>query len=330
MTAMDARLIDYADRIAEPDPKPTWRTLADIDDTPPGDMLLGMLEDGANVFNAPGGVGKGTSGAWMIRELQAIGMRPMIYDAENRPREWARRTSGLGADRSRVTYLQPKDLPTSLLGQPLWEIAPHLDKVNRASGSDLLFVDSIMPAVGVGEDRLKSDAQVPYLYVQALDALAIPSVSFSHPPKGQPDGDPFGSVAWVNAPRLTWQGTAAEGEGHRVRWRPRKRNERGFIGGVLLTFEYDGNRLVGATRADDDETTRDWLLEQLLHGPRTVPQMADALIEEMVEPPGAEAVKRTANRIDHALRRMAREGWVGKAGKAGRADLWAMAVRVQQ
>jgi hypothetical protein len=38
--------------------------------------------------------------------------------------------------------------------------------------------------------------------------------------------------------RLTWIGTRAEGDGHRVRWRPRKRNERGHIAGVLLTVGY--------------------------------------------------------------------------------------------
>lgn len=31
-----------------------------------------------------------------------------------------------------------------------------------------------MPASGMGEERLRSDAQVPYLYVAALDVLGIP------------------------------------------------------------------------------------------------------------------------------------------------------------
>ena len=207
-----------------PGPAPKWRTLADIDDAPPGDLLLGMIEpDGPNLCNAAGGTGKGSTGAWMIRELLAQGMRPMIFDAENRPKEWARRTSGLGVDRAEVVYLQPKDLPASIMGRPAWDMAPHLGRIAAAAGVDILFVVSILPAIGLGEERLKSDAQAPYLYVAALDALGIPSVSFSHPPKGQPDGDPFGSVAWVNAMRLTWQGTSGEGDGHSVRWRPRKR-----------------------------------------------------------------------------------------------------------
>jgi hypothetical protein len=307
------------------------RTLADIDDSPPAPLLLDMIEpDGPNLLNASGGVGKGMTAAWMIRELLGIGIKPMIYDVENRPREWARRCSGLGVDRRQVEYRQTRDLPTNLLGQPLWDIAPHLGRVAKASGSDLLIIDSVMPAVGVGEERLKSDGQAPYLYVGALDDLGIPSVSLSHPPKGQPDGDPFGSVAWVNAMRLTWQGTRAESYGHRVRWRPRKRNERGRIAGVLLSFGYDqADRLCDAVREDDDEVTRDWILGALLNRSRTVQEMSASMLEEMDEPPTPELVKRTENRLDHALRRMDREGWVGRAGKAGSANLWALAGKGQ-
>jgi len=317
-------LAAYVDLIEE---SPTWRTLAGIADGPPAPLLIGMLEpDGPNLLNASGGTGKGTTGAWMIRELLQLGLKPLIYDAERRPREWARRTSGLGVDRSRVVYLDPGDLPFHVLGQPLWEVAPYLGQVRKASGADVLIVDSIMPAVGVGEERLKSDAQVPYLYVSALDALGLPSVSFGHPPKGQPNGDPFGSVAWVNAMRLTWQGTPGEGEGHRVRWRPRKRNERGHIPGVLLTFSYDAEgRLSGAERADDDEATRDWLLSELRGGPRTIPSLAEALMDTQDEVPTPEHAKRVEDRLGHALRRMEREGCVEKPGsKSGRALLWAV------
>ena len=83
------------------DDRVSYRTLADVDDSPPRELLLGMLEpDGPTTLNAAGGTGKGTTGAWMCGELLALGMRPIIYDPENRPREWARRTSGLGIDHS--------------------------------------------------------------------------------------------------------------------------------------------------------------------------------------------------------------------------------------
>jgi hypothetical protein len=197
-------------RAEDQDVEPTWRTLAEIDDSPPAGLLLGMLEPGGpNLMYARGGTGKGTTGAWMTGELRKLGLRPGIYDPEGRPREWSRRVSGLGIDRSEIVYLQPKDLPRNLLGQPMWEIAPYLGRVVRAAGIDVLFIDSILPACGVGEERLKSDAQVPYLYVAGLDAMEITSVSFGHTPKNQPEGEPYGSVAWVNAMRFKWLGTLA-------------------------------------------------------------------------------------------------------------------------
>lgn len=297
----------------------TYRTLADISDEPPGPLLLGMLEpDGPNLMYALGGTGKGSTGAWMIRELMACGVLPMIYDAENRPNEWSRRTSGLGVERGRVPYLQPKDLPRRLLGKPMWDVAPYLGKVAADSGAGLLVIDSVLPATGMGEERLKSDPQVPYLYVSALDALGIPSLSFGHPPKAQPEGEPFGSVGWVNAMRLTWVGTHAEGDGHRVRWRPRKRNERGHIPGALLIFDYsEAGVLVGVTREDDEESTRDWLMAALTAGARGVADLAEELAEEGDEHVTEDGLRRIKERLGRALRRMERDGAVVKEGGRG-------------
>jgi hypothetical protein len=310
----------------------TWRTLADVSNEPPRPLIFGMLEDGPNLLCGAPGVGKGTTGSWLIVEALAAGLRPMIYDAEGRPREWARRVSGLGGDRSRVVYVEPADLGPGLAGRPLWDLIDALRAVQRASGSDIVFIDSIMPAVGLGEERLRSDVQVPYLYVAALDSLAIPSVSFGHPPKGQPEGEPYGSYGWVAASRLTWLGTRAESErgrhdDHRVRWRPRKRNERGHIPGVLLTFTYsETGVLVGVERADDEESTRDWLLAALVHFPRAVADMAEEMHDAMENPAPGEA-ERIKERLGRALRRMAHEGWVRKVEKSGRAGLWALAER---
>jgi hypothetical protein len=306
-------------------PAPTWRTLADVSDDPPRPLLFGMLEpDGPTLAYAAPGTGKGMSGAWLICEAQRAGMLPLIFDAERRPREWARRVSGLGGDRSRVVYLEPDDLPPQLRGRPLWESAPAIGRVSQAAGADLLIVDSIMPAVGLGEERLRSDAQVPYLWVAALDALARPSLSFGHPPKGQPEGEPFGSFAWVAAMRLTWQGSRAEGERHAVRWRPKKRNERGHIPGILLTFAYgDDGRPCSVVRADDEESTRDWILAALVGGPRTVGELAEDLLAEIPDP-GAGDVDRIRERLGQALRRMTREGWVSKSGTYGKGVRWGL------
>jgi hypothetical protein len=295
-----------------------WRTLADISDDPPAPLLLDMLEpDGPNLLNAAGGVGKGMTGAWMCRELLALGLKPMIFDAERRGREWSRRVSGLGADRGSVIYVAPGDLPHALLGRPLWDVAPYLGQIVRTAGADVLIIDSVLTVVGVGEDRIKSDPQVPYKYVAALDELAIPSVSFGHPPKGQPDGEPFGSVAWTNAMRLTWNGTRAEGEAHRVRWRPRKRNERGHIPGVLLTFSYgvDG-RPESVVREDDEASTRDWVLAALAGGPRTTAELAEERLAENEEHVTEDVLKRTKEGLRQVLRRLDRDGLVEKHGPA--------------
>jgi AAA domain-containing protein len=303
-----------------------YRTLADIPDDPPGPLLFGMLEDGPTIAYGAPGVGKGTTGAWIVTECQAAGLRPVIYDAERRPREWSRRVAGLGGDRSNVVYVEPMDLPVSHRGRPLWDVAAVLDTIVTAAGGDLLMIDSIMPATGVGEERLKSDASVPFLWVAALDALGIPSLSFGHPPKGQPEGEPFGSFAWVAAARLTWLGTKAEGDGHRIRWRPKKRNERGHIPGVLLTIDYgDDGRPCSVSRADDEESTRDWLLAALVHGPRSVADMAEDMLSETDNPATGE-VDRIKERLSRALGRMRHEGWVDRVGTSGPKVRWELRV----
>ena len=191
----------------------------------------------------------------------------------------------------------------------------------------MLIVDSILPSVGVGEERLRSDAQAPYLYVAALDALGIPTLSLGHPPKGQPEGDPFGSMAWVAAMRLTWSGTAGERDTHQVRWRPRKRNERGHIASFLLTVRYaDDGRPCEVIREDDEETTREWILAALVRQPRTVADLAEELLDEAAEPPTGDLLRRTEERIGRTMRRLAREGLAAKAGKDGRAVRWALPI----
>jgi hypothetical protein len=306
--------------------RPTWRSLADIPDDPPRPLLLNLLEpDGPTLLVAAAGVGKGTTAAWASCELQRLGLKVAIYDAERRPREWARRVEGLGGDRSAVTYFDPSDLGRKYIGRPLWDAEPALRSVVRDTGSDVLIVDSILPSVGVGEERLRSDAQAPYLYVAALDALGIPTLSLGHPPKGQPEGDPFGSMAWVAAMRLTWSGTAGERDTHQVRWRPRKRNERGHIASFLLTVRYaEDGRPCEVIREDDEETTRELILAALVRAPRTVADLAEELLDEASEPPTGDLLRRTEERIGRTMRRLAREGLTAKSGKDGRSVRWTL------
>jgi hypothetical protein len=296
-----------------PDPPPTWRTLADISDDPPADLFLGMLEPSGRTlaYAAPG--------------LQKSGRRIAVYDAERRPREWSRRVSGLGGDRSSVTYFDPSDLGTRYAGLPIWDSIERVARVVRATGSDVLIVDSVLACLNLDERRLLNDPSVPFAYEEALASLAISVLSFAHPPKGQPEGEPFGSFAWVAAHRLTWLGVRLAGEEHRVRWRVRKANERGRVPGLLLSFGYsEDNRLVRATREDDDASTRDWVLRALLGGPLTIADLVALEAEEVAEYLSAEATERAKSRLGKALYRMKGEGWVVKAGKDGRAARWSL------
>jgi hypothetical protein len=297
-------------------PPLTWRTLADIDDSPPGPLLFDMFEpDGPNLIYGAGGVGKGSTCAWVIQQCYEAGMRPLIYDAESHPREWRRRTAGLGVPPEAVVYLEPHELPRRYAGKPLNEVVPHLGAIATEAGCDILLVDSILAAANLSEEGLKSNAAAPYLYVAALNELGIPSISIGHTPKHASEGDPYGSVSWVNAMRLTWLGTQAEGDGHRVRWTPKKRNERGHIASVLLTFHYaEDGRLCGVTREDDETTTRRWIEDALADGPRTVEDLADELAE--LED-GPTAAARAKDRLRQALGRLRRAGRVHKTGKRG-------------
>src|SRR5262245_11688668 len=91
-----AELAQFAEDVSRV-PDATWRTLADIPDDPPGELLNGMLEpNGPTLFYGAPGVGKGTTASWLTYELQQRGMCVGIYDAERRPREWSRRIGGLG------------------------------------------------------------------------------------------------------------------------------------------------------------------------------------------------------------------------------------------
>ena len=123
--------------------------------------------------------------------------------------------------------------------------------------------------------------------------------------------------------RLTWLGTAAEGEGHRVRWRPRKRNERGFIPGFVLTFEYSNGRPITVQRDDDEGSTRDWLLSALLRGPRSMADLAEQIIEESERLTNAD-LERIKERLGQALFRMRRDDVVEKQGTTGLNVRWAL------
>lgn len=94
---------------------------------------------------------------------------------------------------------------------------------------------------------------------------------------------------------------------------------------MTVTYGEDG-RPSYVERADDDETTRDWILGALVHGPRSVSSLADELFAEL-EVPAAGDTDRIRERLGRALHRMARDGWVEKVGSKGPGTQWALRER---
>ena len=172
---------------------------------------------------------------------------------------------------------------------------------------------------------MKSDPQLPWEYMAAIESIGVPTVSFAHPPRGRVDGDPFGSVMWVNASRLVWTGSRAEGKDHRVRWRAHKNNERGNVSGFLLAFTYGSDRRLESVTWEDDETaTREWVLLTL--GTAGVPMSVADLADEWLtddDYPTPEVVERTKSRIRQMLNRLLTERLVERSGsKSGPGAKW--------
>jgi hypothetical protein len=312
--------------VADGAPTPsTWRTLADVPNTPPGPLLLDMFEpDGPNLIYAAGGVGKGATCSWVIVECAKIGIKVLIYDAEGHPGEWRRRVEGQGGNPGDVVIIEPHELPPHLMGRPIDEVVPYLGAIAHEAGCGLIIIDSILAAANLSEEGLKSNAAAPYMYVRALGLVGIPSISIGHPPKNSSSGEPYGSVSWVNAMRLTWFGTHAEGEGHNVRWTPRKRNERGQIPTVRLAFHYnDVGQLCRVDKSEDEFVVRDWITSQLMElAEATVADLAEEMIAND-DGNRAVALERAKDTISRTLRRMKKAGQAN-IRKASRPARWAL------
>ena len=299
----------------QPDPR-TWRTLADVPDDPPRDLLLGMLEpDGPTLAYAAPGTGKGMTGAWVAVAAQRTGMRPCIFDAERRPREWSRRVSGLGGDRTSVVYMEPSDLPARCRGRPLWECAGAIRDIVRAAGGDLLLVDSVLPAVGLGEERLRSDASVPFRYVSALDFDRCPIAVVRPPAEGSARRRAVRLVR-VGSPPCDSRGSAPAAKGADTSSAGARRS---VTSEAISPASFSPSTTASTVdharsfRADDEESTREWLLATLADGPKTVAAMAQDLYETL-ESPSANEVDRIKERLSKSLNRMKKAGDVVRTG----------------
>jgi len=313
-------------RALKPDEDEEWPapfTVADIDDSPLEPLLLGMLEPHhVTLLYGPGAVGKGLTMTYHIVGLLKMGMRPRIYDAEGHPREWRARLEGLGADISMVDYTDRYLLPPHLRGASLHEVAEYLPRLCQERGNDALFVDSVMAAMNSDAEGAKSDPNVAYNTVEALEQNGLTSELAHHTPSTTGVGmraKPYGSVAWQNAPRLAWSGTVLPTEvenQHRVRWESTKHSLRAYLPALVLPFDFSPNsgRPMRVTPEDEEVSTGEWLLNTLKKaGPHTIAQLVALKLKEDEDSDKERDGERLKDNFRHRLAGLKTKGHVERS-----------------
>jgi hypothetical protein len=322
------------------DPPPTYRRLSDIGLIPVQPLLFDMLEpDLHSILLADGGTGKGQTFTYIA--AQATRADPeavvMVYDAEGREQEWRRRASGLLVPEDRFIVVNAKDLGPRHAGKPIWDITDRLDRIRKDCGATLMGVDSLMSAINIDGDRMKSDPVAPWTYLRAMESFGITSASLAHPASGSRTA-PYGSVNWRNAARLIPLGKPGPDGGPNtltISWVISKGNERDKAGPeVRLRFHYVGPRgmtsLAGVERLDVSGpkptkapavTTRQWLTRVMGDGrPHATIDLAILMAGK-----GAteEMVAKAQTLISNTLNGMRKAGLVFKPGSgSGTGTTW--------
>ena len=195
----------------------------------------------------------------------------------------------LHIDTSAVAYMDRDLLPVELRGMSLLD--PHLGDYllseMRRMGVGFYVLDNIVTALQVGEERMKSDPQVPWLFRDAVEAWGIPGISFAHPPRGRTDGDPFGSAVWFNACRLLWHGTTAAGgkaDEHHIRWRLHKANNKRKVEPFLLVTSFRDDLPTDIESRIDSISTRDLLLSIMGARDWSIDDLTDQVLEDDDDP----------------------------------------------
>lgn len=247
----------------------------------------------------------------------------------------------LGIATADVFYLGRDQLPLELRGLSLVDprLADYIGTEMRRHGVGVYWLDNIVTALLLGEERMKSDPQVPWRYRDTVESWGTPGLSFAHPPRGRTDGEPFGSSMWSAAARLLWHGTSAatgvpQGE-HHTRWRLHKANARRKPDPFLLVTTFDQSGTEMPTDIEyrvDTVSTRGWLLSVMGSQEWTVEQLADEMLDSD-DNPTALKVEQAKERIRKALKRDerkpgARTGDFVQVGNSGRGSSgrWVIAI----
>src|SRR5690606_35553277 len=103
--------------------------------------------------------------------------------------------------------------PEHLWGKPLETVVEYLAEVAARTGASVLVVDSLMAAMNMSAEEMKSDGGAPYRYQQALLRTGLTTISLGHTAAAAGNSSkaiPYGSVAWRNAACMAWNVTTVD------------------------------------------------------------------------------------------------------------------------
>lgn len=271
------------------------RALVDISHAPPAPLLIDRLDpEGQTWLYGTGGSGKGTIAVSWIEQLVADGHRVLILDYEDHPSEWARRYFGLaglaGADA--VHHVSP--LGSSWQGRrgPIWALAGGIRELADDLRSDVVVVDSVVPAC-VGSDPVEPATAGEYS--AAMQIIGRPSLSLAHVTKAGDLAYPFGSVFFHNLARVTWS-LVRDGPGALLT--SRKANNYAPLGRFVVDTVWRDGRPVEVHERGYAAVLAD-RIEQVLVEPLTVTAIVARLNSDNED--GAQAIRDDSVRA--ALRR---------------------------
>ena len=271
-----------------------------------------VVDGEATIIYGEGGIGKSYLAGFMAALVDqnvhtdlyhpTLG-RVLYLDYETTADIAARRfqslTEGFGFNgRSNVLYrFCHQSLPSDI---------NEIQKIVAEEGIDLVIIDSAGPACG-GDPESASSA---INYFTALRSLRKASITIAHRSKSGSTG-PFGSVYWVNYPRMSYELKKAQDEESdimHVALIHRKVNDGRLQRPISFQIKWVDNGIVTvmpeSLESVPDFVTELPLAEQIAqqlreHGPRTIRQLAD-LIEGAKPNTLAVIVSRNRNRFAQA------------------------------
>ena len=290
------------------------RTALDLRFGPPPDQLAGVFltAEGAAVFYARGGTGKGLLACWLARQLVRSGHVVMVVDFEGHEMEWGSRLRGLGLtddELGRIHYRAPFGSDWTAPTGALSAVADAIrdDAVRR--GVTYLMVDSYSVATSNGDTMGGETAAREYF--SALARIGLPSLTIAHVrgDSGKFPERPFGSVFVHNLARETW---AVERIGDEdpdaidpdeIRFGPyvvalelrnKKANARPKSAAQFVTFSFfaDGTIEV-ASDGPAGRSVADLAADALADGPLPIQKIAEAIAEDTGQKVDATTLRRS-------------------------------------